>query len=58
MARVAREEGFRKLFSGVDWATGRAVSRIVVYRGVSSCEHMPLMNQIREKYTPDEIRNR
>ena len=26
MARVAREEGVRKLFSGVDWATGRAVS--------------------------------
>jgi len=25
MARVAREEGFRKLFSGVDWATGRAM---------------------------------
>ena len=25
MARVAREEGFSKLFSGVDWATGRAV---------------------------------
>lgn len=25
MARVAREEGFRKLFSGADWATGRAV---------------------------------
>jgi dicarboxylate transporter 10 len=25
MARVAREEGFRKLFSGVDWATGRAI---------------------------------
>ena len=26
MARVAREEGFTKLFSGVDWATSRAVS--------------------------------
>jgi len=25
MARVAREEGFSKLFSGVDWATGRAI---------------------------------
>jgi len=25
MARVAKEEGFRKLFSGADWATGRAV---------------------------------
>eukprot|EP00088_Acartia_fossae_P067857 TRINITY_DN850_c0_g2_i1.p1 TRINITY_DN850_c0_g2~~TRINITY_DN850_c0_g2_i1.p1 ORF type:complete len:293 (-),score=58.57 TRINITY_DN850_c0_g2_i1:585-1463(-) len=25
MARVAREEGVRKLFSGVDWATGRAI---------------------------------
>jgi len=25
MARVAREEGFAKLFSGVDWATGRAI---------------------------------
>jgi len=25
MARVMREEGFRKLFSGVDWATGRAM---------------------------------
>lgn len=25
MARVAREEGFTKLFNGADWATGRAV---------------------------------
>ena len=25
MARVVKEEGFAKLFSGVDWATGRAV---------------------------------
>jgi len=25
MARVAREEGVAKLFSGVDWATGRAI---------------------------------
>jgi len=25
MARVVREEGVRKLFSGVDWATGRAI---------------------------------
>ena len=26
MVRVAREEGFRTLFSGANWATGRAVS--------------------------------
>ena len=25
MARVVKEEGFSKLFSGVDWATSRAV---------------------------------
>ena len=27
MVRVAKEEGFVKLFSGADWATGRAVKR-------------------------------
>ena len=31
MARVVREEGFRKLFSGVDWATIRAVSSVSIY---------------------------
>jgi dicarboxylate transporter 10 len=29
MARVYREEGLKKLFSGADWATGRSAATAV-----------------------------
>ena len=41
MVRVAREEGFTKLFSGADWATGRAVGRQLV--GNKILFHFPII---------------